>query len=127
MIGGAKLIDGPNYFFNGSLPINKRAQALCGISSNPVREEILLWHLRLGLKHLFPSLFKNVDCSSFSCVLAKSHRTTYKSKLYQASKRFHLIHSDVWGPSKVTNVMGERWFVTFIDDHTRLCWLYLIK
>ncbi|KAA0060527.1 Retrovirus-related Pol polyprotein from transposon TNT 1-94 [Cucumis melo var. makuwa] len=33
---------------------------------------------------------------------------------------------DVWGPSKVTTPSGKRWFVTFIDDHTRLTWVYLI-
>lgn len=22
---------------------------------------------------------------------------------------------------------GEKWFVTFIDDHTRLCWLYSLN
>ncbi|KAA0068166.1 Beta-galactosidase [Cucumis melo var. makuwa] len=39
---------------------------------------------------------------------------------------FTLIHSDVWGPSKVTTSLEKRWFVTFIDDHTRLTWVYLI-
>lgn len=38
-----------------------------------------------------------------------------------------LIHSDVWGPSKVTTLGGSRWFVTFIDDCTRMTWLCLMK
>ena len=93
----------------------------------------MLWHLTLRhpsfpyLKHLFPGLFKNLDCSSFqceSCHLSKRHHATYFSKLYRASKPFYLIHSDVWGPSKVTTVSGKKWSVTFIDDHTRLCWVY---
>ncbi|KAA0025328.1 cysteine-rich RLK RECEPTOR-like protein kinase [Cucumis melo var. makuwa] len=29
------------------------------------------------------------------------------------------------GPSKVTTSSGKRWFVTFIDNHTRLTWVYL--
>lgn len=80
------------YYFNSTLSSNKKAQGLCDISLNSAREEILLWHLRLGhpsfqyLRHLFPTLFKNVDCS-FKCevVLAKSHPTTYISKPYRAS------------------------------------------
>jgi transposase InsO family protein len=40
---------------------------------------------------------------------------------------FALIHSDVWGPSPVTTSSGHRWFVTFIDDCTRMTWLYLLK
>ncbi|KAA0037910.1 Beta-galactosidase [Cucumis melo var. makuwa] len=33
---------------------------------------------------------------------------------------------DVWGPSKVIATSGKWWFVTFINDHTRLTWVYLI-
>ena len=40
---------------------------------------------------------------------------------------FYLIHSDVWGPSKITTSSGKKWYVTFIDDHTRLCWVYLLS
>ncbi|RVX20874.1 hypothetical protein CK203_002528 [Vitis vinifera] len=31
-------------------------------------------------------------------------------------------YSDVWGPSRIKNVTGSRWFISFIDDHTRLTW-----
>ncbi|KAE8663133.1 ethylene-responsive transcription factor 5-like [Hibiscus syriacus] len=27
--------------------------------------------------------------------------------------------SDLWGPSRVKNIIGARWFITFIDDYTR--------
>ena len=40
---------------------------------------------------------------------------------------FYQIHSDVWGPSKIATLIGKKRFVTFIDDHTRLCWLYLMN
>jgi len=76
------------------------------------------------MKRLFPELFKGMDCSSFqceSCILAKNHRSTYLPKPYQASKPFYIIHSDVWGPSKISTLSEKRWYVTFIDDHTWLC------
>ena len=38
-----------------------------------------------------------------------------------------VIHSDVWGPSKVTTFGGSHWFVTFIDDCTRMTWVCLMK
>jgi hypothetical protein len=38
-----------------------------------------------------------------------------------------MIHSNVWGPSLVSTLYGIRWFVTFIDDCTRMTWLYLMK
>jgi len=38
-----------------------------------------------------------------------------------------LIHSDVWGLSKVLTLGGSRWFVTFIDDCIRMAWVCLMK
>lgn len=33
----------------------------------------------------------------------------------------------MWGPSKIPTLGGSRWFVTFIDDCTRVTWLWLMK
>ena len=60
-------------------------------------------------------------------MLVKHHRASYPSKSYQPSKPFHLIHSDIWGPSRIPTLYGKIWFITFIDDHTRLTWLYLLR
>ena len=38
-----------------------------------------------------------------------------------------MIHSDVWGASRVATQSGKMWFITFIDDHTRITWVYLLK
>lgn len=32
-----------------------------------------------------------------------------------------------WGPSRITTKTGKKWFVTFIDDYTQLCWVYLMN
>ncbi|TYK26874.1 Beta-galactosidase [Cucumis melo var. makuwa] len=84
-------------------------------------QDCMLWH--------FPHLFSKLDVSSLSCdvcIQAKQHRVSFPSQSYKPTQPFILIHSDVWGPSKVTTPSGKRWFVTFIDDHTRLTWVYLI-
>lgn len=70
-----------------------------------------------------PKLFYFVDLPKMECeqcILSKSHKFVYPAKSYTHSKPFYLILSDVWGPSKVKNNYGKRWFVTFIDDHTRI-------
>ena len=100
-------------------------------SDNPV----ILWHYRLGhpnfmyLEKMFPSLFnknkKHIQCEIYQ--LSKHTRSHYPPQTYQPSKPFSLIHSDVWGPSQVHNITGSRWFVTFIDDHTRMTWVFLMK
>ena len=38
-----------------------------------------------------------------------------------------VIHSDVCGPLKVSSMEGNKYFVTFIDEFSRMMWLYLIK
>ncbi|KAI5353924.1 hypothetical protein L3X38_006818 [Prunus dulcis] len=61
-----------------------------------------------------------------TCILAKSHRTVFPLSDSKAAKPFDLVHSDVWGPARVTS-NEFRWFVTFIDDCTRLTWVFLLK
>ena len=82
------------------------------------------------LKHLFPDLFSQVQLSDFQCeicTLAKSHRVPYPMQLNKRDIPFSLIHSDVWGPSPIHTISGVKWFVFFIDDCTRMTWLYLLK
>lgn len=98
--------------------------------------QIWLWHRRLGhpnfgyLKHLLPDLFPNKVLSDLKCnicIVAKSHRTSYLPSMNKSIIPFALVHSDVWGPSPIYTGSGIRWFVTFIDDCTRMTWLYLLK
>ena len=37
------------------------------------------------------------------------------------------VHSDLWGPAPVESKGGRRYYVTFIDDKTRLTTLYLLR
>ena len=99
-------------------------------------DEIWLWHRRLGhasfgyLKKLFPKLFATVDDSSFKCdicELAHSHRVFFPPSMNKSFVPFMIIHSDVWGPSKISTLGGAHWFVTFIDDCTRMTWVTLMK
>ncbi|CAL8174043.1 unnamed protein product [Prunus armeniaca] len=100
------------------------------------QQQIWLWHRRLGhpsfsyMKHLIPYLFSGFKDSNFTCdtcILAKSHCVPYPLSTNKCTTPFTLIHSDVWGPSPITAPSGVRWFVTFIDDCTRMTWLYLLK
>lgn len=97
--------------------------------------QIWLWHRRLGhpsfgyLRYLFPDLFSHQtqELRCETCILAKNHRVCYSPSLNKTSVPFSLVHSDVWGPSPITTPSGYRWFVIFVDDCTRMTWLYLMK
>ena len=45
----------------------------------------------------------------------------------RASTPFELVHSDVWGPCPVMSPTGFNYFITFVDDFSRVTWLYLMK
>ena len=45
----------------------------------------------------------------------------------RASSPFELVHFDVWGPCPIISKTGFRYFVTFVDDYSRMTWLYLMK
>ena len=40
---------------------------------------------------------------------------------------FDLIHSDVWGPSPISNIGGSQYFVVFVDDYSRYSWIFHMK
>ena len=61
------------------------------------------------------------------CELAKHQCSVFSTRPYKKSAPITLIHSDIWGPSRVPNLSNTRWFIFFIDDHSMLCWIYLMK
>ena len=65
------------------------------------------------------------DCSE--CKLTKFFALPFNRSISVSSSPFDFIHSDVWGPSPVATKEGSRYYVSFIDDHTRYCWVYLMK
>ncbi|XP_071731015.1 uncharacterized protein [Rutidosis leptorrhynchoides] len=78
------------------------------LSHGTPTREAWLWHRRLGhpsvgyLRFLFPSLFpSNVNLNCETCILAKSHRSTFKLSNTRKDAPFALIHSDVWGPAPI--------------------------
>jgi len=38
-----------------------------------------------------------------------------------------IIHLDLQGPTPIITTAGFRWFVTFIDECTRVTWVYVLK
>ncbi|CAN6586683.1 unnamed protein product [Malus baccata var. baccata] len=105
-------------------------------SRNRNLQKVLLLHRRLGhasfgyLKHIVPDLFSGIEDLELKCevcILAKSHRASFPPSMNRRSSPFALVHSDVWGPSPVSTTSGIRWFVTFVDNCTRVTWLYMLK
>ena len=48
------------------------------------------------------------------CEFAKHRRVPFLISNNRTFIPFSLIHSDIWGPSTVSNVSGVRWFVSLM-------------
>ncbi|PKU73457.1 Retrovirus-related Pol polyprotein from transposon TNT 1-94 [Dendrobium catenatum] len=94
------------------------------------------WHARLGHPHhrilqalsrLVPSIcIPSTSVLCRSCNVGKSHKLPFVSSINTKTTPFSVVHTDVWGPSPISSINGYRYFVTFIDAHSRFCWLYLM-
>jgi histone deacetylase 1/2 len=95
-----------------------------------------LWHRRLGhpTSCIFNMLvFKNKimctsRCSLIQCQaypLGKTLRLLLRPTSHKTTAPLDLIFSDVWGPAPMFS-NGFRYFVIFIDTHTKNIWYFLL-
>jgi histone deacetylase 1/2 len=61
-----------------------------------------------------------------ACQQGKSHRLPYPRSTGISAKPLDLIFSDVWGPVP-TFVGRNNYYVSFIDDHSKFTWIYLLR
>ena len=116
-IGAAKVQNGLYLLDNVQALIASKKQPAKTQAKSPKQSDIWLHHrcldhLHFGsLKAMFPSLFLHVSSTDFRsevCELAKHHRVSFPPSSIKTSASFDLIHSNVWDPSKVSNLNGVR-------------------
>lgn len=62
------------------------------------------------------------------CVMGKNHIEVFPRELkWRAMKPLRLIHSDRCGPIQTPSLEGNRYFITFLDDYSRMCWVYFLR
>jgi histone deacetylase 1/2 len=94
-----------------------------------------LWHRCLGhpTSHIFQFLVlknkiicnnKRLNFQCQSCPLGKSSCLSLKPTGHKTSALLELIFSDVWGPAPLFSSDGYRYFVIFVDAHTKYIWYY---
>jgi len=94
-----------------------------------------LWHNRLGhvnytrLKEMLRlELILNFDgnierCKT--CILTKMTRSSFPN-IQRITKLLELIHSDLGDFHSTPSFGGKKYYVTFINDFTRYCQVYLL-
>jgi Reverse transcriptase (RNA-dependent DNA polymerase)/GAG-pre-integrase domain/Integrase core domain len=97
-----------------------------------------LWHERLGhmsergLRLLIKrNLLLGVKPSTLKfcehCVFGKQKKVQFQLSSTTSGGILEYIHSDVWGPSPHKSITGLEYFVTFVDDFSRMCWVFFLK
>ncbi|WVY99473.1 hypothetical protein V8G54_015558 [Vigna mungo] len=116
-----------------------KTEGACHLIAVAMNENPNLWHRRLGhmsekgmrimhSKGKLPSLQSLEFDMCEDCILGKQKRVSFqRSGRIPKKERLELVHSDVWGPTTVSSIGGKRYFVTFIDDHSRKVWTYFLK
>ncbi|CAI7851513.1 unnamed protein product [Closterium sp. NIES-53] len=61
------------------------------------------------------------------CLLSKFTRFPFHSVTGRSKKPLELVHMDLVGPLPVQGHKGERYFLTIVDDWSRLMWAYPLK
>ncbi|MCO5585986.1 hypothetical protein L7F22_039923 [Adiantum nelumboides] len=101
-----------------------------------------LWHARFG--HVGYGSLMTLQCHNMvhdlsllempprhaceGCVLGKMHRFAFSQDgLVRGTRKLQLVHNDVCGPIRMSCVGNNLYFVTFIDDFSRFCWVYPLK
>ncbi|RDY13118.1 hypothetical protein CR513_02010, partial [Mucuna pruriens] len=108
--------------------LSNNTSMLCFASVSPKLLHNHLAHPSLAkLKLMVPSLNKLFTLECKSCQLSKHVRSTFPNQINKrCNLPFSIIHSDIWGPSRVTS-FGFNYFVTFIDEYSRCTWVYLMR
>ncbi|KAI5348478.1 hypothetical protein L3X38_001365 [Prunus dulcis] len=125
---------------NRCFPLSMESICSMGMKA-AVKEDPWIWHRRLG--HLnFASMKKMhqtqmvLGLPDFSekegvcegCVYGKSHREPFENeKPWRAKNPLELIHTDECVPMQNESIGGNKYFITFIDDYSRMCWVYFLR
>ena len=109
------------------------------IGENKTDDQTKLWHYRMahiseqGLRELSKQGILGAEkltdldqCET--CIFGKSSKVKFPKKENHISKApLEYIHSDLWGLSQSLPHGGARYFLSIIDDFSRMVWVYVIK
>ena len=97
------------------------------------------WHKRLGHFHHpailnmqkkelvrgLPHIELNLP-SCKACHFGKQAKLPFQKKAWRANMKLQLIHTDVVGPHKAPSLNRSKYYIVFIDNYTRMCWIYFL-
>ena len=60
------------------------------------------------------------------CIFNKKTKVKSGTTIHRTKGVLDYVHTDVCGPLKNTSIKGKYYFVSFVDDHSRQNWVYIM-
>ena len=141
MVIGIKKSDSLFHFRGSTLPTQSTlSYAMIARYKALKMVKLSCWHQRLGHIYLervkrllslyrldFETEEQSMPAICATCIKAKHQRTYIRKPARRAERPFELIHSDLCGPIQVPSLSDARYFIIYVDDHTRHVWVYFLK
>lgn len=100
-----------------------------------------LWHRRLAhinsqdmnkMRNMVDGLsyensFDITKSQCTSCCEGKQERLPFSHVGERSTETLHRIHTDLCGPMETSSLNGARYFILFIDDFSRMTFIYFLK
>jgi len=67
----------------------------------------------------------NVTCKDYQ--LGKLESSSFYRKLFTSEHVLDLVHTDLCGPMRTKSVSGDKYFMLFIDNFSRMMWIVYLK
>jgi hypothetical protein len=113
---------------------------VCLSANTCENNESVLWHKRLGhfsyatlkrmadlqMTHGLPDIQEQKSICE-ACQLGKQTRVVFPDNAFKALSKLQLVHTDVCGPMHNESLNGSKYFLLFVDDYSRFCWIYFLK
>ena len=64
---------------------------------------------------------------SEECVLGKSLRVKFSTGAHVSRGTLDYVHADLWGLAQTASLGEARYFLSLIDDYSRMVWVYVLK
>jgi transposase InsO family protein len=126
---------------NRKFQINMTIVKVMCLSAVETEDKNWIWNARfghlnfkslreLGTNHMVSGLpiIKVPEKVCRVCMMGKQTRNSFKSEVpSRARNQLEVIHFDVCGPFEVSSLGGNKYFISFVDEFSRMMWIYLTK
>ena len=123
------------YVLQSATIIGDVVVASCSLSEDDITK---LWHVHLrhmrenGMAELSRrALLDGQKTSKLHFyehyVFGKHKRVRFFSGIHKSKGPLDYLHSDLWGPAKVSSMGGTTYMLTIIDDFSQKVWVFFLK